>query len=461
MMTALAARLGGWQRGSANGRVLSAAAVVAVFTLATRLAGAAKEIVVAQRFGTSDEVDAFLLAFLLPSFAMAVIGGSLSTALIPAYVEVRQHQGQAAAQRLFSTVMLLCVGLLAGAALLLAALVPALVPLFGSNFSSPKIQLTVELSYLVLPCLVFTGVATIWSAVLNAHGSFAPGSAAALAVPLAIIVALLLAGGVLGIRALPVGLLAGSGVHAALVGVALRREGLRLMPRWDGYTAQVHRVVGQYLPMAAGMLVMELNPVINTVMAAQLPAGSVASLGYGNKLVAFGMGVGSVSIGAAVLPHFSSMVASRDWRELRGTLRTYAAAVLAVTIPVTALGMVLSEPIARLLFQRGAFTSADTLQVARIQMCYLAQLPFHLTGMLFVRFISAVSSNRALMWVSMGTAFVNVAGNYILSKHLGAAGIALSTSLVYASPTWVWAARSAWSARSPGPGWAKGATSRW
>jgi len=432
MMSALAARLGGWQRGSANGRVLSAAAIVAVFTLATRLAGAAKEIVVAQRFGTSDEVDAFLLAFLLPSFAMSVIGGSLSTALIPAYVEVRQREGQAAAQRLLSTVMLLCIGLLAGAALILASLVPALVPLIGSSFSPSKLQLTAELSYLLLPCLVLTGVATIWSAVLNAHGSFAPGAAAAMAVPLAIIVVLLLAGSVLGIRALPVGLLAGSGVHAALVGIALHHEGLRLLPRWGGFTPEARHVMGQYLPMAAGMLVMELNPVINTVMAARLPAGSVASLGYGNKLVAFGVGIGSVSIGAAVLPHFSSMVARRDWRGLRGTIRTYALAVLAVTIPVTALGMALSEPIARLLYQRGAFTSADTLQVARIQLCYLAQLPFHLAGMLFVRFISAVSSNRALMWVSMATALVNVAGNYVLSGYLGAAGIALATSLVYA-----------------------------
>lgn len=431
MISALVARIGEWNHGSANRRVFSAAVVVAVLTFLAKVAGAVKEIAVANRFGTSDEVDAFLLAFLLPSFAMSVIGGSMNTALIPTYVEVRQREGDEAAQRLLSTVMLGSIALLSAAALGVASLVSTVLPLVSGNFPPAKVALTIELCYLLLPCLVVTGVATTWSAVLNAHQRFAPGPAASLAVPLATIAALFLAGGALGIRALPAGIFAGYCVEAAVVGLALHRQGLSLVPRWGGLTPAVRRVLGQYAPMAVGMLVMDLNPVIDSVMAIRLAPGSIASLGYGNKLVAFGMGIGSVSIGSAVLPHFSSLVASKDWIGLRRTVRTYALAVMAVAIPSTVVAMALSEPIVRLLFQRGAFTSADTVQVARIQMLYLAQLPFHLTGMLFVRFISAMSLNRVLMWVSIATSLVNVAGNYVLSIYLGAAGIALSTSIVY------------------------------
>jgi putative peptidoglycan lipid II flippase len=193
----------------------------------------------------------------------------------------------------------------------------------------------------------------------------------------------------------------------------------------------VRRVIAEFAPMVAGMLVTCTNPVIDSVMAAGLGPGSVAALGYGNKLVAFAMGIASVSLGSAVLPHFSRLSAAGDWGGLQRTARLYARALLAVTAAIAAAAVALSTPIVRILFERGAFTHADTLEVARVQAFYFLQFPFHLTGILFVRLISATAANRVLMWISLLNAAVNVAGNLVLSRLLGVAGIALSTSLVY------------------------------
>jgi putative peptidoglycan lipid II flippase len=166
-------------------------------------------------------------------------------------------------------------------------------------------------------------------------------------------------------------------------------------------------------------------------MAARLTPGSIASLGYANKLVAFGMGIGAVSLSSAVFPHFSRLVASRDWERLRRTLRQYVIAMLAITIPITVAGIALSKPIVHLLYERGAFTAADTQLVGYMQALYLIQIPFHLTGLLFVKFASATARNRVLFWVSASSTIVNVVGNVVLTRYLGAPGIALATSLVY------------------------------
>jgi peptidoglycan biosynthesis protein MviN/MurJ (putative lipid II flippase) len=183
--------------------------------------------------------------------------------------------------------------------------------------------------------------------------------------------------------------------------------------------------------MVAGALVMGLNPVIDSIMGARLDPGSVASLGYGNKLVAFGMGIGAMSLSAAVFPLFARLASAEDWDGLAKTLRTYTLVVLGITLPVTAAAMAFSEPLASLLYERGAFGRADTIRVGHIQALYMAQIPFHLTGLLFVRFVSATRRNRVLMWLSAMNCIVNVVGNVVLTRYFGAPGIALSTSLVY------------------------------
>jgi putative peptidoglycan lipid II flippase len=427
MIGSLVSRLGA----SSHRKVLSAAAIVAAFTFSAKIASAVKELVVASQFGTSDAVDAFLLAFLMPSFAMSVVGGSLNSALLPAYVELRERQGQPAAQRLLSSVMTLSLGILVVVATVLAALVPRILPIVSNVIAGEKLTLTTELSYLLLPCLVLAGTTSSWSAVLNAHGKFARAASAPLAIPILSIVGLLALGSRWGIHALAVGTVAGFAVEAALVGSALRREGVRLVPRWTGLTPPVRRVLAQYAPMAAGGLVMSTNSVVDSLMAARLTPGSVASLGYANKLVAFGMGIGAVSLSSAVFPHFSRLVATRDWDRLRRTLRQYVVAMLALTIPVTVAGVLASRPIVRLLYERGAFTVADTVVVGEMQALYLLQIPFHLTGLLFVKFVSATAQNRVLMWVSAASTIVNVAANVLLVRWLGPAGIALATSIVY------------------------------
>src|SRR5213078_2946531 len=123
-------------------------------------------------------LDAFLMAFLLPQFVITLVGGSLNFALIPTYIQVREHEGQEAAQRLFSSVMVWSAGLLIALSVVLALTVSYTLPISASGFSAEKLALATALYYTLLPCLVFSGMATTWSAILNAQDRFALVAAA-------------------------------------------------------------------------------------------------------------------------------------------------------------------------------------------------------------------------------------------------------------------------------------------
>src|SRR5215472_741258 len=152
---------------SPNRKIFRAALIVGSLTLLAKLGTTVKELVVAQWFGRSDALDAFLIAFLVPWFVLNVVVGAIGSALIPTFVATRQNEGTEAAQRLFASVMLVSLAMLTAIAILLCLLAPLYLPYLGSNFSAEKLHLTRELLYVLLPFILFNGILTCAAAVLN------------------------------------------------------------------------------------------------------------------------------------------------------------------------------------------------------------------------------------------------------------------------------------------------------
>jgi len=139
----------------------------------------------------------------------------------------------------------------------------------------------------------------------------------------------------------------------------------------------------------------------------------------------------AMAVSTAVLPQFSRMVVAGLWTNLGCTIKTYTRLIFSITIPLTFILILLSNSLVRLLFQKGAFTASDTLQVALVQNLYILQLPFYVCGMLYVRLISAFKANHILMWGTAISFVLNIGLDWLFMKWLGVPGIALSTSMVY------------------------------
>jgi putative peptidoglycan lipid II flippase len=183
--------------------------------------------------------------------------------------------------------------------------------------------------------------------------------------------------------------------------------------------------------MLAGGILMGSTAVVDQAMAAMLPAGSVAALGYANKLIGSTLSLTALALSSATLPYFSRMVAANDWAGCRHTLKRYSMLIVGASVPFTLFVIAFSHTIVRIVYQRGAFSAADTNLVSWVQACYAIQVPFYICSMLFVRFIMAVRRNDVLMYVSGINLVLDIALNLVLMRIWQVAGIALSTSIMY------------------------------
>lgn len=416
--------------GSTNRKIFGAAITVGLGTAFVKVASVGKELVVAWKFGTAGDLDAFLIALVVPFLITNVIAGSFNAALIPTYIRVREQEGIKAAQKLFSGAIAWSLGLLGITTVLMLATAPLYLPKMAAGFSAEKLDLTYKLLCAIAPIILLTGMMTIWGAVLNAGEQFALVAVAPIITP---VITMLFLFGInsWGVFSLASGLVCGQLLEMIVVGIALRRQGMSLLPKWYGFDTHLSEVAGQYAPMIAGAFLMCSTGLVDQSMAAMLPSGSVASLNYGNRIISLPITITSTALSTAVIPYFSKMVAREDWANVRHTLKQYLGLIFALSIPLTGLIILFSEPIVQLLLQRGSFTANDTRLVAQIQACYAFQIPFYIAGTLVVRLISAMRSNQILMWGAVGNLVVNIILNYLFMQWLGVPGIALSTSGVY------------------------------
>mgnify|MGYP001584190790 FL=1 len=420
-----------WQERSVNRRIFGAMVTVGGLTTLVKLVAAAKEMAIAYQFGTSDELDAFLIAFLLPAFAVKLIAGSLNTAMIPTYIQVREQEGQPAAQRVLSSVMVLSIGFLVVLSVILALTASYTLPLIASGFSAEKMAVTLSLYYGLLSSLVLSGVATTWSAILNAENRFALAAVAPVATSIVTMPVVIVMATYWGSYALVIGIVGGALIEAGLVGWGLARTGVSLVPRWCGISPAVKLVLQQYAPTVAAVFLMSGTGLVSQSMAAMMSPGSVSALSYGNKITSLLLGIGGLAVSTAIMPHFSRMVAKRDWQSLRHTILTYSRWLLVGTVPVTAALIYYSEPVVAFVFQRGAFSAEDTHLVGQIQAMYLLQLPLYVASIIFTRLISALKANELFMWGNAINLSMCIVLTYVLMQTFGILGVALATSLMY------------------------------
>jgi putative peptidoglycan lipid II flippase len=419
-----------WPAQSANRRILAAALTVGALGSAVKLTGALKFIVIAHVFGTSAALGSFLIAFLPLAFLGEVLGSSFSGAIIPILIEVRQKEDRASAQRFISSVALCSTVVLVTCAGLLGLTSGGVLRLLGSGFTAADLDVSHNLLLIMLPIVVLSGLSALGRTVLNAGERFALAALSPSAIPLITIVLLLSPVRQWGAYALAFGTVLGGAVELLVVTRGLERHGYKLVPRWHGMNPTLRLAATQYAPVVAGALLLNGSTLADQAIAAMLGPASVSAFNYAGKLITVILSIAATALSTAALPHFSKMVASGDWNAMRNTISTYRRWVFAATVPATAVLIYFSEPLVRVIFQKGAFTDSDTHLVATVQRFCLLQIPFSMATVLVTRLISSLKANHILMWAAAITLPLHIALDYVLMRRMGIAGIALATAIV-------------------------------
>ncbi|HVZ85036.1 MAG TPA: lipid II flippase MurJ [Terracidiphilus sp.] len=431
-------------RRSIHRQVLHAAGAVTLAGIFVKCAAMSKEVVVAAAFGRSDAMDAFLIAALIPGLLINLIGESMNQALVPTLVHVREQEGQAQAQRLLSNALLWSSGLLAAALLAMGLGAHAFFPLIGSHFSPEKLALAERLFYGMLPVVLFTGIASNCTAVLNTLDKFALPALAPVVTPCVTVVFVLLLHKALGIWCLAVAAVAGALLHCIWMAGLLQVHGYRVSLRWYGMNAATRTVAHQYGPVLLSSVVASGGLLVDQSMAAMLPSGSVAALVYANRFVSVVLTLLGGAVASATTPYFAALTGRENWPACREALRNWLRWTALASVPIACALIAGSGWLVRVTFQRGAFSAHDTSVVGPVLAMYAVQIPFFVCSRIPYRFLLAMRRTDLILYCGLLNLVLDIALNLVLMRRMGVAGIALSTSLWTISTflfLWFWARR--------------------
>lgn len=407
-------------------------ATVGGFTLLSRLLGYIRDILIAGNFGAAIEADAFIIALRVPNlFRRAFAEGALNSAFLPLYSEHRKTGGADDARR-FSAEILTVLSIAAGLTILLIeAIMPSFIQLIAPGFSRDpeKHALAVQLSRASLPSLLLISTGAVFGAVLNSQFRFAITAAAPVLFNLVLVAALALAP-VLEFSISQLGwsvLLAGAGQFLWLV-LAARRAGVTISYPVVPRMRRMRPFLKRLLPTLGTVGFTQVNLLVASAIAS-FHAGGVSYLYFAERIYLFPIGAATTAIGTVLLPHLVESNRADERERWHATLNSYLHAALLIAVPAAVALLAISEPIVRLLFERGEFTEAATRQTADVLRAFAIGIPAVVLMRTMNSALFANHDTTTPFRVSMVGVAVNLVAGYTLSRVLGVGGIALATAI--------------------------------
>ncbi|MDH4228381.1 MAG: murein biosynthesis integral membrane protein MurJ [Nitrospirota bacterium] len=415
-------------------RVARAAGVIGLFTLLSRVLGFVRDMVVARAFGASQVADAFFVAFRIPNMLRELLAeGSMSAAFVPVFTEklatAERRDAWELASRVFTLLLVLLVGVTCLGILAAPLLVKAMAP--GFSDSPEQHRLTVLLTRIMFPYLLFVGLAALAMGILNSLRAFALPAVSPLFLNLAMISAALWVAPHMQEPALglALGVLAGGMLQLGIQLPGLIRH--RMLPHftWAPRDPDVRRVGRLMLPMVFALSVTQVNLLVNTLLASFLAEGSVSYLYYAMRLIQFPLGVFGVALATAILPSLSAQVARGDMDGMCRGVVDGLRLILYVTVPAMLALIALRMPIVSTLFERGAFDAAATRGTAMAVFAYASGLWAFAGVRIAASTFYALGDTATPVRIAAIAMVGNIALNLALMGPLGHAGLALATAL--------------------------------
>jgi putative peptidoglycan lipid II flippase len=417
--------------------MLKGAFTVGLWTMASRILGFARDILIADILGTGPVADAFFVALRLPNLFRRLFGeGAFNAAFVPSISAILHTEGITAATGFAEEATAVMIFWLGGITALGEIFMPWVLYVLAPGFSgnAGKFALAVALTRIMFPYLFFVCLTALFSGVLNAMGRFAAAAAAPVLFNVFSIAFML------GLTpyvanpgyALAWGVTVSGVAQLLLLIIAMRRAGMRITLPRPRLTARMRHLFRRMAPGLLGAGVTQLNVSIDIIIGTLLPAGSVSLLYYADRVNQLPLGVIGTAAGTALLPAMARQISLGDHGAAITTLNRAIESVLMLTLPA-AIGLsVAAVPVMDVLFVRGAFSTHTAVLAGRSLAAFAIGLPaFALVKVLTPGFFARGDTTTPLK-IGVAAVALNLAMNLVFMHPLKAVGPALATSLASA-----------------------------
>ncbi|MEO7114495.1 MAG: murein biosynthesis integral membrane protein MurJ [Caldimonas sp.] len=451
--------------------LLRAASTISLLTLASRITGLAREVVIASMFGAGASFDAFNVAFRIPNLLRRLFAeGAFSQAFVPTLARARASDGDEATQRLVDAVSTVLFLALVVTCVVGVVAAPVVVWLMASGLE--HFDQAVVMTRLMFPYIGFISLVSLSAGILNTWKRFAVPAATPVLLNIAMIasvwllVPLCVRFGVEPVYALAGGVMLGGVLQLAVQVPALARIGV--FPRISfGFRALgeawrhpgVRTILRQMAPALLGVSVAQLSILINTQIASHQGVGAVSWLFYADRLMEFPTALLGVALGAVLVPQLSAAQGRGDAAAYSGMLDWGLRVALMLALPCAAALLVFPDALVATLFQRGKF---DALAAAKTALA-LRGYGVGLVGLIGVKILApgfyARQDIRTPVTIAVIVLVLTQAMNLVFVPLFAHAGLALSVSLgATINAVWLFIGlkRGGW--YTPAPGWARFAT---
>mgnify|MGYP000959020202 FL=1 len=412
---------------AANRQIARAATTVMAAFILSNLVGLLRGILVYRAFGTSADLDSFNAANRVAELLFNLMaGGALGSAFIPTFTALITRGEREGAWRLASGIANLLLVVLSLAGLLAAVFAPQVVR-YGLFVLAPDAApgqeaLTVHLLRLLMPTVVIFGLSGLVMGILNAHQIFLVPAIAPVMYNLGIILGIVALPDAWGIDRLAYGALAGSLLHLLVQSPNLLRLRGRYFPSFGLRLPAVREVARLIGPRILGVAIVQLNFIVNTIIALSLPEGSNSAIVLAFTWMLMPQMAIAQSIAIAAMPTFSAQVARGQLDEMRTSLATALRLVLLLSLPAAVGLILLRTPLIRLLYEQGEFTARSTEMVAWALLWYALGLVGHSLVEIISRAFYALHDTRTPVGVGVVAMTLNIIFSLWFARLFAAAG---------------------------------------
>jgi len=415
-------------------RLARSTAFFSIATALSRVAGLVREIVAAAYFGVSAAMTAFTIAFQVPNLVRSLFAdAAIQAAFVPIFTEQLEQGRRREAFRLASTLIYLVALLLGLLSALLILLAPVVMPVFAPGLDDATQDLTADLAQVLFPILVLLGVTGMVVGVLNSYDRFGALAVSPFFWNIAIIA--VLAGFAPfvpddeQIYVYAIGVLVGTVVQLAINAQDVRNTPFRLLRAFDWRMPEVRRVLLLMLPVTISLGLINVNLVVNSIFGTFVSESAPAAIDKAFRIYMLPQGVFSVAVTTVLFPTLARYAARADFGELRATMANGMRQIVLLLAPATAAILALSEPMVRLVYERGAFGDAATELVSTALFWFAFSLPFNGLFLLLTR--TFFSLQRP--WVPTAISALNLALTALFCalfyEPFGIAGIVAATAI--------------------------------
>ena len=403
---------------------------VGAWTILSRIFGFIRDIFIAIFLGSGPVAEAFLIAFSLPNmFRSFFAEGALNLSFVPIFSKKLNNKNDAKlfAENTLSYLMIILIIFTVFAQIFMPWLIYALASGF---YEDERFNLTVTYAKITFPYIFFISVTALLSGVMNSLGSFVAAAAAPILLNLTFILSMFLAnyfGLGIGISlawAVPI---AGI-IQMLLLWITASRLGFKLIPKFSKLTPDLRRLFRVAGPAVLSGGVIQINLLVGRQVASYYEGG-IAWLSYADRIYQLPLGVVGITIGVVLLPNLAKKLANNDNAGSQISFNRSLEFSLIIALPSAIALIVMPNVIISALFERGAFSSLDTLKTAAALTIYGIGLPAFIGQKIYQPIFYARENTRSPFYFALVAMAVNLTLAVSLAQTFGYLASALGTTI--------------------------------